>query len=425
MNRLIILFLILSFVFTAPYNAYGYNSEEEKLREQIDNTNSQIEEIEQQIKKYQQQISKTSIESKNLANTIKELNLTRSKLLKERDQIEKKIKATSLVIKEISTDINNKEQSIQISQNSLKRLIRSMYENDNNTILEYILSGEKISDISFDYNSSLSLNDKLNSHINDLQNKKNVLSQTKNSKEEEQKELSNLKTNLTLKQKVVESTKKEKDTLLIQTKNKETEYQKLLAEQIKRRDAFEKELSDYESKLKFILNPNTLPKAGTVALSWPLDNVYITSLFGPRWGRMHLGLDFRASVGTVIKSAGSGEVIGVGDTDLACPKASFGKWILIKHNNGLSTVYGHLSAISVKQGQKVSVGDTIGLSGNTGSSTGPHLHLGVFASAGVKVDKVPSKVCSEKVFVQPVAAINAYLNPSLYLPSASKSNIKR
>jgi murein DD-endopeptidase MepM/ murein hydrolase activator NlpD len=425
MNKLIALFLMLSLIFGVPYSTHASDLEEDKLREQIDSTNSQIEQIEKEIKKYQQQISKTSAESKTLANVIKELNLTRSKLLKEREQIEKKIKATSLVIKEISSDINDKEQSIQLSQNSLKKLIRSMYENDQNTILEYILSKNKISDISFDYNSSLSVNDELNNHINELRGKKNILSQTKNSKEEEQKKLDNLKTNLTLKQKVVESTKKEKDTLLTQTKNKEAEYQKLLAEQIKRRDAFEKELSDYESKLKFILNPNTLPKAGTVALSWPLDNVYITSLFGPRWGRIHLGLDFRASVGTSVKSTASGEVVGVGDTDEACPRASFGKWILIKHNNGLSTVYGHLSAISVKKGQKVSSGDIIGLSGNTGSSTGPHLHLGVFASAGVKVDKVPSKVCSEKVFVQPVAAQNAYLNPSLYLPSISKNSVKK
>ena len=56
------------------------------------------------------------------------------------------------------------------------------------------------------------------------------------------------------------------------------------------------------------------------------------------------------------------------------------------------------------------------LSGNTGSSTGPHLHVAVYASGGVKVDTVPSKSCNGKIFTQPIAALSSYLNPAKYLP---------
>ena len=65
------------------------------------------------------------------------------------------------------------------------------------------------------------------------------------------------------------------------------------------------------------------------------------------------------------------------------------------------------------------------LSGNTGSSTGPHLHVAVYASTGVNVDTVPSKSCGGKVFTQPIAALNAYLNPSLYLPKMLANMIKK
>jgi murein DD-endopeptidase MepM/ murein hydrolase activator NlpD len=119
-----------------------------------------------------------------------------------------------------------------------------------------------------------------------------------------------------------------------------------------------------------------------------------------------------------------GEVLGTGDTDVACKGASFGKWVFIKYNNGLSSTFGHLSAISVKKGQKVKAGTIVGLSGNTGSSTGPHLHVAVYASTGVNVDTVPSKSCGGKIFTQPIAALNAYLNPLDYLPKTTKDMFK-
>lgn len=63
-----------------------------------------------------------------------------------------------------------------------------------------------------------------------------------------------------------------------------------------------------------------------------------------------MDLDFRAPIGTSVRSVADGVVVGTGDTDIYCKGASFGKWILIKHNNGLSTAYGHLSVISTKTG---------------------------------------------------------------------------
>jgi murein DD-endopeptidase MepM/ murein hydrolase activator NlpD len=133
--------------------------------------------------------------------------------------------------------------------------------------------------------------------------------------------------------------------------------------------------------------------------------------------RAHNGVDIRAGIGTPVKTALSGVVWGTGNTDIARGCYSYGKWILIKHANGLTTIYGHLSQIKVVAGDKVITGDVIGYSGNTGYSTGPHLHFGVYATQGVIMEKYSqSKSC--KTVVLPLADPKAYLNPMSYLPKS-------
>jgi murein DD-endopeptidase MepM/ murein hydrolase activator NlpD len=112
----------------------------------------------------------------------------------------------------------------------------------------------------------------------------------------------------------------------------------------------------------------------------------------------------------------SGTVAGVGDTDQTCSGASFGKFILIKYDNGLASTYGHLSLIKVSKGQKVARGEVVGYSGNTGYSTGPHLHVSVYAKNAVEVKSLPSKSCVGKTLTQPIAPTSAYLDPMYYLP---------
>ena len=108
-------------------------------------------------------------------------------------------------------------------------------------------------------------------------------------------------------------------------------------------------------------------------------------------------------------------MIGAGDTDKTCQGASYGKWILIEHDNGLSTLYAHLSLIKVSEGQIVTTSQLIGYTGNTGYSTGPHLHFTVYASQGVKVGSLKSKVAGCGTYYLPLASPNSYLNPLNYL----------
>lgn len=96
-----------------------------------------------------------------------------------------------------------------------------------------------------------------------------------------------------------------------------------------------------------------------------------TSGFGRRWGRMHEGIDMAGPVGTPIHATGDGVVTYAGRL------GAYGNLIKIEHELGTETRYGHLSRIGVKVGQRVSQGELIGAMGNTGRSTGPHLHYEV------------------------------------------------
>lgn len=104
----------------------------------------------------------------------------------------------------------------------------------------------------------------------------------------------------------------------------------------------------------------------------PTDSRKITSNYGPRWGRKHEGVDVKVYVGDTIVSAFDGKVRIVKND----PRG-YGKYVVIRHPNGLETLYGHLSKQLVKINDEVKAGQPIGLGGNTGRSTGSHLHFEV------------------------------------------------
>ncbi|MBP9985355.1 MAG: peptidoglycan DD-metalloendopeptidase family protein, partial [Prevotella sp.] len=102
----------------------------------------------------------------------------------------------------------------------------------------------------------------------------------------------------------------------------------------------------------------------------PTPSRVVTSNFGSRWGRPHKGLDIKVYIGDSIRAAFSGKVRIV-----RYEAAGYGKYIVIRHPNGLETIYGHLSEQLVSENQTVKAGEVIGLGGNTGRSTGSHLHF--------------------------------------------------
>lgn len=115
---------------------------------------------------------------------------------------------------------------------------------------------------------------------------------------------------------------------------------------------------------------------------FPVTNWNVTSNFGYRWGRLHAGTDVGVPIGTTVRASRGGQVVTAGWV------GGYGNCVIIDHGDGVSTRYGHLSEVTVSVGQYVDQGEQIALSGNTGRSTGPHLHFEIRIN-GEAVDPLP------------------------------------
>ena len=118
-----------------------------------------------------------------------------------------------------------------------------------------------------------------------------------------------------------------------------------------------------------VVVPDTF-RIDMTGFAMPTTNTKITSKFGPRRRRMHNGIDVKVYIGDTIRAAFSGKVRMV-----KYERRGYGKYVVIRHENGLETIYGHLSKKMVSEDQYVEAGEVIGLGGNTGRSTGSHLHF--------------------------------------------------
>lgn len=414
---------IILFIYFFLFPVFLYSQNTDDLQNKIDQTSQQIKKLEEEIKSYNKEIIKTSSEANNLKNTLKVLDTTYKKLNKDISLTENKILKTNLNLQDINSNILKTQKTIDINSKALKELLNNIRQKDDTTFVEIFLTYDTFMDFYNQLDTLSYLQRQLKIKTDELKDLNEDLNSQKVTKENEKQKLGYLKSDLSDRQKLVEQNKKEKNILLADTKNKESLYKKILAEKQAQKDAFEKELFEFESKLQYQIDPSSIPNARNNVLSWPLDDVFITQKFGRTNASKrlyvsgsHNGVDFRASVGTPVKSTLSGVVIGTGNTDLYSGCYSFGKWVMVKHPNGLATIYAHLSVIKVNSGQEVKTGDILGLSGNTGYSTGPHLHLGVYASQGVRIEKYTnSRRCKQAIM--PLADVRAYLDPMLYLPS--------
>ncbi|MDA4106169.1 M23 family metallopeptidase [Mycolicibacterium holsaticum] len=140
-------------------------------------------------------------------------------------------------------------------------------------------------------------------------------------------------------------------------------------EEIQKAAAFAQERAEREARLQRPMF--VMPTRGV----W-------TSGFGYRWGVLHGGIDIANSIGTPILAASDGVVVSAG------PYAGYGNMVKLRHSDGSVTLYGHLSAVLVNVGQRVWAGDQIAKMGNTGNSTGPHLHFEVLMNGTDRVDPV-------------------------------------
>lgn len=420
-------FLIIVLFFSAFLPSQVFADQISDIKQRINDRAAEIAKLEADIKAYQTQLQDIGQKATTLKGEITRVDTTRQKLSTDIKVTSNKVESTDLLIEKLSLEIDRLEEQIETNKLGIAETMRTIKNLETFGIVETLLAGVSFAESWSNIDKLDVAQSEVRRQINRFREIKVELGGKLEDKDAEKQKLLALKGKLEDEKQLADKVKKEKDTLLSQTKSSEAAYQKLLKEKLIRKQQVEAEIAAAEAELKTIIDPSSLPQTGTGALLWPLDKVIITQYFGNTafatqnaqvyGGKGHNGIDLGVPVGTLLKASRGGTVRGFGNTDNACQGASYGNWILIDHDNGLSTLYAHLSLIKVSDGQSVNAGQMIGYTGNTGYSTGPHLHFSVFATQGVQIANLQSKVPGCGMYRLPIASFNSYLNPLSYLPA--------
>lgn len=399
-----------------------------ELQEKIEEQRKKIEQIDKEIAEKKKLIAETQGEAKTLQAAIAELERAKAGIEAEIRSTEANIAEKELNIEKIGLEINHKEKSIKIQRASLSESLQKHATLQERSMMEFMLSRENLSEYFLELDSMLQLQDAIDQNLKRLYVLRVDLEKKEDEEEKEKSILEQFKLELSSERKAVADTQSQKDRLLQETKNRESEYQRILNEKVAQRKEIEEAMLAFEAQLQSTLDPSSLPKKVRGLLAWPVRNFTITQLFGGTqfaknnthvYGRpFHPGTDFGVPTGTKVAAVDGGTVMGTGNTDAVPGCYSWGKWVLIKHPNGLASLYAHLSSIGVNEGDSVSRGQVVGYSGATGYATGPHLHLTLYASKDLRIrnfEEIKSSTgCAGAK--TPTAPLDAYLDPMSYLP---------
>jgi murein DD-endopeptidase MepM/ murein hydrolase activator NlpD len=345
---------------------------------------SQIDQLDAQIRTLNSQISAKSKEKQSLQGQV---SLIDSQIY----AIQLQINATQLKIDKSNADITatnaniaKAEAELKVSREQLSEIIRAMYENGQLSNMEIMVKSNNFSDFvnRSEYMETMQL--KVQSIADKILIAKKEMEAKKAELEKQKKEMETLKKDQLAQRYGVDTQRAERNSILTSTKGQESAFQSQLSATQKARDAA---WANYWNSLN---GPKTGGSsygggAGSGYLIWPSSNGVLTQGYGwTTWanqgvynGQIHNGIDIghpwslpRAN----ILAAASGYVLSRGSD------SGWGNWVLIKHPNGLVTLYGHMSSVYVSTGQSVSQGQTIGIEGSTGFSSGDHLHFSVYTN---------------------------------------------
>jgi murein DD-endopeptidase MepM/ murein hydrolase activator NlpD len=387
LSIIIILISFLSYNSLGAVSDYQLDKEIESLNLKIQLQKKQIESLQQKQKEYQEQIAAKRSEKISLSN---QLDIIENRLAKTEIDIEEtqlEIEKINLEIRKTEIDSENLDKKITSQKEQIAGLLRLIYKQEQVTTLEALLLNDSLSDFLNQLKYLQNTNEKLALSVNELKEQKEKLEENKISLETKNQEAQKLKIQLEEKKDSLKYEQSQKENILIATNESEKEFQALLAKAKAEQNQAQAEISSAESLIRQKMSEKDRDKleASDSTLAWPVTKNYITSTFhDPDYPYRkiigeHSGIDIRAAQGSTLYAAADGYVAKVkydGSKAYA--------YIMIIHGNGLSTVYGHVSAVNVSVDQYVVKGQIIGKTGGTPGTTGagsfssgPHLHFEV------------------------------------------------
>ncbi|WP_052446863.1 murein hydrolase activator EnvC family protein [Candidatus Soleaferrea massiliensis] len=385
-------------------------------QDELDSLKNQYSALEQQKKELQDKISQADQEKKEAATEydrlVQEVELIQGQI----DILNERMAKLNENIEQREKDIQAKEKQIDENYELFKKRLRAMYMAGDTALLEIILGSESYTDMLTKKDTVNRIAQHDNELIETLLKEIEELKQIKSELEQDKQDLEASRQETTAKKTELDSKMAEAEKAFNDIATKMEKYQQSAEEVEEKQKAMDSEIDDVMAQLDREAeerrkqqeaqqnqssgngssgesssggssggSSSNTPSVGTGEFTWPMPGYgWIICHFGyrPEFGDNHGGIDITGSgcYGADIVAADSGRVAYVGwDAD------GWGKYLIIDHENGYRTLYAHTSAILVSEGQSVSRGQTIAKVGDTGWTTGPHLHFEVYKN-GVRID---------------------------------------
>lgn len=365
-------------------------SEKSKIQSRINSTQSKLNSLSKQKKDTQEYINTLQEKISLLQDKISNLESDKSALQSEIDATQAKIEKTAADIEETQRQIDQKQKEFDATYAEYCQRLRAMYISGSASTLEVLLTCSDLSSLltrsemikSVSQQDSATL-DSLMKKMEEIEAQKQKLEEKRNQLNADKKSLETDKAALQKNINDISSTKADLDSEAAECNAQMRKLSKQTSEYQEAIETDQKQLQQVQNDIRAAIAAAGSHGSGSISgshgsgngrLRYPTDSRSISAGY-PNYssGRYHGGIDFPVSTGSNVYAAASGTVILVKYLNYY----SYGRYLIIDHGDGLSTLYAHNSQILVSVGEKVSAGQVVAKSGSTGNSTGPHCHFEV------------------------------------------------
>lgn len=355
-------------------------SEKSKIQSRINSAQSKLNSLSKQKKDTQEYINTLQEKISLLQDKISNLESDKSALQSEIDATQAKIEKTAADIEETQRQIDQKQKEFDATYAEYCQRLRAMYISGSASTLEVLLTCSDLSSLltrsemikSVSQQDSATL-DSLMKKMEEIEAQKQKLEEKRNQLNADKKSLETDKAALQKNINDISSTKADLDSEAAECNAQMRKLSKQSSEYQEAIETDQKQLQQVQNDISAAIAAAGSHGSGNGRLRYPTDSRSISAGY-PNYssGRYHGGIDFPVSTGSNVYAAASGTVILVKYLNY-----SYGRYLIIDHGDGLSTLYAHNSQILVNVGDKVSAGQVVAKSGSTGNSTGPHCHFEV------------------------------------------------
>ena len=346
-------------------------------QEELENEKSKVD---SQIKEAQEKQEQLEAEKSETMKTVESLITQISSVQAEVDQLESKISDLQTEISSRERDIEQKEEEYNEQEKLLDARIVALYKSGDTSYLDVLLTSSSITDFLAKYYMAEELINYDKELMQSIKQQKADIEAEKTQLEADKKELDTSLAQTEQKKTSLKSLKNEKEDYVDQLTAEEKEVQEEIEELEEENRKIANEIKEaqirYQKQLEELKNNSgsSSSQSGSGYFIRPVSSGPITATAYYSSGKFHGAVDYGVSVGTPVKAAADGVVMTTKNLS-----SSYGTYVVIQHANGLQTYYAHgkSGSISVEPGEIVKQGQQIMLSGNTGNSSGPHLHFEV------------------------------------------------